>query len=408
MTEKAFRYDVLADDEIRVPDGLRDVWRGFKEPPHQQPVWRNRHLLEWARATLAWSAPLVTSPEVEELSRLLAEVADGRRRVLQCGDCVEDPREATATHVRDRIRLIDELAALMTAGSGLPVLRVGRLAGQLAKPRSEPFERVNGVDLPAFRGALVNRPGHTMADRSPDPVRLYHGYRMSRTVLAHLELLGRHPGQAGVDPVWTSHEALLLDYEIPLLRRAPGGSSLLTSTHWPWIGERTRRHDGAHVQVMAAIDNPVACKVGPGISAGELLELCAKLDPQRRPGRLTLIARLGAGRVTDTLPPLVRAVRRAGHPAIWLCDPMHGNTIRSPSGRKTRSVADVVAEVERFQLAVLAGEGVPGGLHLETTPNTVAECVPVAGNEPVGPFTTLCDPRLNGDQAARVVSAWHA
>jgi 3-deoxy-7-phosphoheptulonate synthase len=205
--------------------------------------------------------------------------------------------------------------------------------------------------------------------------------------------------------VWTSHEALLLDYELPMLRPTDDGQLMLASTHLPWIGDRTRQVDGAHVRLLATVVNPVACKVGPTMTVDELLRLCEVLDPDRVPGRLTLIARMGADLVGQQLPPLVHAVRTAGHPVIWLCDPMHANTVRRPDGRKTRLVPTMIREVEEFQHAVRAERGVAGGLHLETTPNDVLECLPDE-ERTEGDYTTLCDPRLNPQQAALVASAW--
>lgn len=211
-------------------------------------------------------------------------------------------------------------------------------------------------------------------------------------------------------PVWTSHEALLLDYEIPMLRTDENGRLFLGSTHWPWIGDRTRQLDGAHVSLLAEVSNPVGCKVGRTMEPGELLALCERLDPDREPGRLTLISRMGADRILDRLPRLVEAVRDAGHPVVWLTDPMHGNTVTAPDGNKTRYVETVSHEVRRFQEAVIGAGGVCGGLHLETTPNDVTECVSCEADlGHVGDkYTTFCDPRLNPQQAVSVVSTWNA
>ncbi len=225
--------------------------------------------------------------------------------------------------------------------------------------------------------------------------------------MAHLGW-GRPDGME--HPVWTSHEALVLDYELPLLRRTADGRLLLASTHWPWIGERTRRIDGPHVALLAQVLNPVAVKVGPGIGTDELLALCGLLDPEHRPGRLTLIVRMGAEAVTERLPALVRAVRSAGHPVVWLVDPMHGNTVVTQSGYKTRYVRTLQREVRAFR-AVLAEEGAfPGGVHLETTPDQVTECVLDEWDaDRVGKvYTSFCDPRLTVDQALEVLEAWTA
>jgi 3-deoxy-7-phosphoheptulonate synthase len=289
-----------------------------------------------------------------------------------------------------------------------PVVRVGRLAGQFAKPRSRPTEFVGGLELPVYRGHLVNSPEPDPELRRPDPSRLLAGYRAASDAMYHLGWLDPAPQPRVDSPVWTSHEALLLDYELPLLRRDGEGRPLLGSTHWPWIGDRTNQLDGAHVALLAEVVNPVACKVGPSMSPEKLLALCERLDPERTPGRLTLIARLGAEAVADRLPPLVAAVRSAGHPVVWLTDPMHGNTVSGPDGLKTRFLETVIREVEKFQSAVCAEHATAGGLHLETTPDDVTECVQNESMlDRVGDkYTSFCDPRLTVQQAVSVVSAW--
>lgn len=374
----------------------------------QQPVWRDVRGLNRVRGELLGRPGLVTAEDTARLRWLLGRVVTGDHRVLQAGDCAEDPAECTPHGVRARTAVLDTLAETMSARTGHHVVRVGRMAGQFAKPRSSPTDRVGDLELPAYRGPMVNAPEADPVAREPDPGRLLTGYDLSRTVHSALAEHGRDPASAPRTAIWTSHEALLLDYELPLLRRLDDGGVLLASTHLPWIGERTRQVDGAHVHLLARVVNPVACKVGPTMAVDELLALCEVLDPDRQPGRLTLIARMGFGTVRRTLPNLVRAVRAAGHPVIWLCDPMHGNTVRAADGRKTRVVVSVIREVEGFQDAVLAERGVAGGLHLEATAQPVAECVRTAGQEPGTPYTTLCDPRLNLTQADEVVRAWHA
>jgi 3-deoxy-7-phosphoheptulonate synthase len=352
---------------------------------------------------------LVDIEAVHRLRSLLSEAAAGRLQIVQAGDCAEDPAEATPEDVTRKTALLDVLAGTMKLASGKPVLRVGRLAGQFAKPRSKPTETVHGTELPVYRGHMVNRPEPDAELRRPDPDHLLSGYRAASDTMRHLGwrgTAGRRP-EFGV-PVWTSHEALLLDYELPMLRREPDGSLLLASTHWPWVGERTRQLDGAHIALLAAVANPVAVKVGPGMTAEELLGLCERLDPRRSPGRLTLIARMGADNAPRKLPALVEAVARAGHPVLWMSDPMHGNTVSGPEGLKTRVVETVVREIRAFREAVRAGGGVAVGLHLETTPEAVTECV----SDTVGPgrigdkYLSFCDPRLNPQQAVEVASAW--
>jgi 3-deoxy-7-phosphoheptulonate synthase len=247
--------------------------------------------------------------------------------------------------------------------------------------------------------------------RRADPLRILTGYMAAGGIMEHLGWRGMSPEQVGPRmeaPVWTSHEALLLDYELPMIRTLADGRRWLSSTHWPWVGDRTRQLDGAHVALLAAITNPVACKVGPSMSTDELARLCERLDPHRKPGRLTLIARLGAGTVADRLPELVATVERAGHPVVWLCDPMHGNTITAPNGHKTRLLVTIAQEIREFRQAVTAAGGVAGGVHLETTPDDVTECVADASAlVSVGDrYTSLCDPRLTPWQAVSVLAAW--
>lgn len=373
----------------------------------QQPAWDNHEAVEQVRRQLAAKPPLVEPGSIDRLRTELAAAAAGDALVLQAGDCAEDPAESTPEHVRRKVALLDVLADVVAAISGRPVIRVGRIGGQYAKPRSAGTEWRGEVELPVYRGHLVNGPEFDADERRPDPQRLLIGYRAASEVMAHL---GASPGSSGDPAVWTSHEALLLDYEVPLLRRDGTDRPLLTSTHWPWIGDRTRQVDGPHVSLLADVANPVACKVGPRMSVVDLLALCARLDPAREPGRLTLIARLGAGVVADRLPPLVDAVRRAGHPVIWLGDPMHANTVLAADGRKTRLLDSIIGEVTAFQAAVRSAGGTPGGLHLETTPEEVTECTDARSDiARVGErYTSLCDPRLNPLQAVAVVSAWVA
>ncbi|CAM3034632.1 isochorismatase family protein [Dermacoccus abyssi] len=351
--------------------------------------------------------PLVDLRSPSRLLAHLAEVAAGEKLVLQAGDCAEDPAECGPDDVDRKVVLVDVLGDVLAAISDRPVVRVGRIAGQFAKPRSAATERVGDTELPSYRGHIVNGPEFNQHARRPDPKRLLSAHRAASQVMRQLKA---GPGRTNDPVLWTSHEALLLDYEVPMLRRDDRNRLVLASTHWPWIGERTRHIDSAHVHLLANVINPVACKVGPRMTVEDLLALCARLDPSRRPGRLTLIARLGAHVVGDRLPALVKAVHAAGHPAIWLCDPMHANTVATADGRKTRLVQTIVAEVTAFQAAVIAAGGTPGGLHLETTPNDVTECADttIAMARVGDRYTTLCDPRLNALQAVSVVSTWRA
>ncbi|MCX4824946.1 3-deoxy-7-phosphoheptulonate synthase [Streptomyces sp. NBC_01142] len=377
-------------------------------PASQQPGWGDDPSLDDVRLDLSRMPTLVDVDAVRRLRALLMEAAAGHLQVLQTGDCAEDPAESTPDDVTRKVALLDVLAGTMKLASAKPVLRVGRIAGQYGKPRSSPTETVGGTELPVYRGHMVNRPEPDPELRRPDPRHLLTGYRAASDTMHFLGWRGASLRPELEVPVWTSHEALLLDYELPLLRREPDGSLLLTSTHWPWVGERTRQLDGAHIALLAAISNPVAVKVGPTMTPDELLALCERLDPQRSPGRLTLIARMGVQNAAAKLPALVKAAAAGGHPVLWLSDPMHGNTVTGPDGLKTRYVETVVREVEDFQCAVAGNGGNAAGLHLETTPEAVTECVrDAAGLDRLGDkYLSFCDPRLNPQQAIDVVSAW--
>jgi 3-deoxy-7-phosphoheptulonate synthase len=378
------------------------AWRSI--PARQQPDWGNDWLIGKVRADLTAMPALVHRTEIDQLRVLLAEVALGERMIVQAGDCAEDPDECVEDVLSRKVGVLDALAGVLRASTGLPVLRAGRIAGQFAKPRSYETVYHDGIELPVYRGSLVNGPEPEVAARRPDPLRLVPCYRAAARATGYLRV-------AAEPTVWTSHEALVLDYELPFVRRCRDGALFLTSTHWPWVGERTRDPAGAHVTLLAAVANPVACKIGPNTTKEQVLGLCDRLDPDREPGRLTLIARFGAGVAARALPELVTAVRAAGHPVIWLCDPMHANTILASNGRKIRLLPTILREVGEFQHAVASAGSFAGGLHLETTPHDVLECVPdeaTARTVDECGYTTLCDPRLNVAQALAVVSAWRA
>ncbi|MEV5148505.1 3-deoxy-7-phosphoheptulonate synthase [Streptomyces sp. NPDC052727] len=375
-------------------------------PAAQQPQWPDPGRLALVHTELARADPLVTYDSVRALRRLLSRAAEGELCVLQAGDCAEDPAECGPDPLARKAEMLDVLSDIVRTGAGRPVVRVGRVAGQYAKPRSQPEELHDGVRLPVYRGPMVNAP-HPDADaRRPDPARILSCYQAARRAVESLDRLGRGEGSPAETRVWTSHEALLLDYELPLVRRHRSGGSYLASTHWPWVGERTRQPDGAHVRLLAEVDNPVACKIGPTTTVEEVLTLCTALDPERSPGRLSLVARFGASRV-DALAPLVRAVRRAGHPVLWLCDPMHGNGERTAHGLKTRRLSAVMAEISRFVDIVSAEGGRSAGLHLEASPDDIVECTGAGFTPAPGPaYRTLCDPRLNLVQAVAATAYW--
>jgi 3-deoxy-7-phosphoheptulonate synthase len=339
---------------------------------------------------------LITPGGARALRRELAEVADGRAFVVQGGDCAEPFGEQAVRAARAKSCILGRLAEQVRLRVGVPVITVGRLAGQFAKPRSVLSEVVDGQEICTFRGLAVNAPEPLASARRPAPERMLTAYDSARAVLAELP-----------SGLWTSHEALLLDYEEALVRTDPENDEwYLSSTHFPWIGDRTRQTGGAHVEFLAGVANPVACKIGPAARPAAVVELCSRLDPHRLPGRLTLICRLGADLVRDRLPQLAKAVRQAGHPVVWLCDPMHGNTYRTHGGVKTRRLTDIASEITACR-EILAGMGEwLGGLHLEVAGGDVTECVgeDVAGEDDLARrYTSLCDPRLNDNQAMSLV-----
>ncbi|HEX3591377.1 MAG TPA: 3-deoxy-7-phosphoheptulonate synthase [Pseudonocardiaceae bacterium] len=396
MTEHARALTLDTDD------------RWWRLPAAQQPTWRRHPAYQRTTTALAGAAPLVSPAELHALRRSLADVAVGRAQVMQLGDCAESFFDCTLGVTLEKLGVLDVLAGRFSAVSDLPTVRIGRLGGQFAKPRSSDHERVGDVELPVFRGHLVNSEMPTPAARQHDPRRMLWAYQASAKVLDWV----RSRRARGADELgpWASHEALVLDYEGALVRRAEsGGESFLASTHLPWIGERTRQVDAAHVALLSQVVNPVGCKIGPTMDPDTLVRLCERLDPERVPGRLVLIARIGHEKVADVLPPLVRAVRAAGHPVVWLCDPMHGNTIRSSSGVKTRVLEHVLREAVSFR-DIVATEGMhPGGLHLEVAATEVAECLggPIGDDADLEALSwTLCDPRLSPQQARLLVDGW--
>lgn len=396
--------------------------------------------------------PLVFAGEARSLQSELAQVAAGNAFLLQAGDCAESFEEFSADNIREKLRVILQMAIILTYSVGVPIVKVGRIAGQFAKPRSSATEMVGGVEIPTFRGHIVNDPTASEAARMPDPDRLVQAYHQSASTLNLLRAFtkggfadlsrvhswtqefvatspeGRRYEQlaaeidralsfmraCGVETesnaslsevdVFTSHEALILGYEEALTRKdSLTGNWFDCSAHMLWVGERTRELDGAHIEFLRGVGNPVGCKIGPTTTVDYLLELCATLNPSRIPGRLTLISRMGADHVEDRLRPLLRAVTDAGHPIVWACDPMHGNTYTTPNGRKTRHFDDVLREVGGFVRAHRAEGTWPGGIHVELTGENVTECL--GGSDALSDtdlddrYETMCDPRLNARQS---------
>jgi 3-deoxy-7-phosphoheptulonate synthase len=365
----------------------------------QQPAYADPEALAAALAGLAAYPPLVPAAQVHALKASLAEAQAGRAFLLQGGDCAESFADFGPDHVRLAVALLAAVARRLGEASGLPVVRIGRIAGQFAKPRSRAFERRGGRRLPMYRGDIVNGFAFDEAARRPDPDRMFRAYAQSAATLGHLAT------GSGAEQVWTGHEALLLPYEQALVRR-DGAGWYGSSGHFLWIGDRTRFDGSAHVELLRGLTNPIGIKCGPALGPDLLLRLLDRLDPVHEPGRITLIARMGAGRIAEALPPLLRAVRAEGRPVLWCCDPMHGNTIRARSGFKTRPMARILAEAGAFFAACRAEDVVPAGLHVEMTAQDVAECTGgaagIAERDLPGGYRSQCDPRLNPAQAAEL------
>ena len=417
-------------------------------PAEQQPSWAGSDALAAATAELSTFPPLVFAGECDNLRDRLASAARGESFLLQGGDCAETFADATADAIRRRVRTILQMAVVLMYGGGLPVVKMGRMAGQFAKPRSTDTETRQGVTLPAYRGDAVNAYEFSEASRAHDPQRLVRAYHTSASTLnlirafttggfadlrqvhewnhgftsnpanARYEVVAREidkamrfmaacgadfEGLRGVE-FFASHEALLLDYERALTRidsrtQAP----YATSAHFIWIGERTRRLDGAHIELAARVQNPIGVKLGPTTSPDDALALIDRLDPDRTPGRLTFITRMGAGRIRDVLPAVVEKVQSSGAQPLWITDPMHGNTFSSASGYKTRRFDDVIDEVRGFFEVHRALGTVPGGLHVELTGDDVTECM--GGSDEISDaalatrYESVCDPRLNHQQS---------
>ncbi|MCM2393674.1 3-deoxy-7-phosphoheptulonate synthase [Streptomyces albipurpureus] len=379
----------------------RDRFSGL--PARQQPDWPDREAL---RETLAALPPedLVSRASVAELKRELANLDAGGGLILQLGDCVENIETDVNANTRNMIAFLTHFRSHLRTRTGRHVVGVGRLAGQYAKPRSQDHETVDGMTLPSFRGPIVNSHHPTPQARRPSPHRVALAHAAAQT--SYAAIADYHRATAHLDPIWTSHEMLLLDYELRYLRRSEGDGHHLATAHWPWIGARTRQLDGAHIAVAATLSNPVSVKIGPDTAPDEAAELAAVLNPRDEPGKLTFIARLGHQK-TDRLGPIVRGVHRRVEHVHWISDPMHGNTVQGAHGFKTRHVEHIIAELTRFQEIVVANGRRPAGLHLEATPEDVYECTENS-HEPQDParYRTLLDPRLNPEQTARVLSHW--
>ena len=424
-------------------------WR--KKPRVQMPDYKNIKILKDVENQLEKYPPLVFAGEARKLKQQLGKVANGEGFLLQGGDCAESFAEFSADNIRDTFRVMLQMAVVLTYGAKCPVVRVGRMAGQFAKPRSADTEIIDGVELPSYRGDIINDISFTDEARKPNPKRMLQAYAQAASSLnllrafstggyadihqVHSWTLGFSDGAGaekysavanrisdaldfmtaagltsenshalGSVDFYTSHEALLLEYEEALCRiDSTTGLPVAGSGHLIWIGDRTRQPDGAHVEFCKGVQNPIGLKCGPSITTDELLKLIQTLNPENEPGRLTLIARFGAGSVGDHLPALIKAVQSEGSKVVWSCDPMHGNTIKSSSGYKTRPFDSVLREVREF-FAIHNAEGShPGGVHFEMTGQDVTECTgglrAISDENLSDRYHTACDPRLNASQA---------
>jgi 3-deoxy-7-phosphoheptulonate synthase len=431
-----------------------DIWKksDWREKPRvQMPDYQNTKVLHDVEAQLSKYPPLVFAGEARSLKRQLGDVANGKGFLLQGGDCAESFEEFSADNIRDTFRVMLQMAVVLTYGAKCPVIKVGRMAGQFAKPRSSDTEIINGLELPSYRGDIINDIAFNSEARKPNPKRMLQAYAQSAASLnllrafsqggyadihhVHSWTLGFLDGAGaekyetvanrisdaldfmtaagvtsknshtlGAVDFYTSHEALLLEYEEALCRiDSTTGLPIAGSRHLIWIGDRTRKLDGAHVEFCKGVQNPIGLKCGPSISKDDLLKLIEALNPENEPGRLTLIARFGAGLVGEHLPNLINAVEKEGFKVVWSCDPMHGNTIKSSTGYKTRPFESVLREVREF-FGIHNAEGShPGGVHFEMTGKDVTECTgglrAVSDEDLSDRYHTACDPRLNASQA---------
>jgi 3-deoxy-7-phosphoheptulonate synthase len=427
-----------------------DSWRAC--PIRQVPSYPDPAKLAAMEARLSRFPPLVFAGEARRLKASLALAAEGKAFVLQGGDCAESFGDFTANVIRDTFRVLLQMSVVLTFGGALPVVKLGRMAGQFAKPRSSDTETIGGVSLPSYRGDIINGPDFSPEARIPDPKRMEFGYFQSAGTLNllrafasggyadlhevhrwNLDFVERSPlaeryralagridetlafmAACGLTSVsapqiretefYTSHEALLLGYEQALTRiDSTSGDHYACSAHFLWIGDRTRQLDGAHVEFLRGVKNPIGMKVGPSSDPDDLLRLIERLDPENEPGRLTLIARMGVDKVAEKLPGLLRAVKREGRNVVWLCDAMHGNTINTANKVKTRRFDSIIGELRGFFDIHQAEGTIPGGAHVEMTGQDVTECVGGARGlselDLGSRYETFCDPRLNAEQS---------
>ncbi len=427
-------------------------WRNFNA--HQQPNWPDAEELTSVISEISALPPLVFAGEIRSLKKQLAKAVTGDAFLLQGGDCSESFAEVSAPKIRESLKVLLQMAIVLTYAGGKPVIKVGRIAGQYAKPRSSDTETINGITLPSYRGDMANDAEFSEEARRPDPHRMTKGYNMSAATLNLLRAFTRG-GYASLERVqawnqefvkqspmgrsynrlakqidqairfmntiglpmdtshikqtrlYTSHEALLLGYEEALTRQdSVTGGWYDCSAHMIWLGERTRQVDGAHVEFLRGVGNPIGVKIGPEHDIDNIKQLIEALNTNNEPGRLTLITRLGVTRIEDVLPPLLREIKKEGFNVIWSCDPMHANTYTAETGHKTRNFDDIVEEINLFFQAHWTEGTIPGGVHFELTGDNVTECTGGARNivdkELEQRYLTTCDPRLNAEQSLEV------
>ena len=427
-------------------------WREFT--PHQQPNWPDEEAVEQVLSELSRLPPLVFAGEIRSLKEMLAKAVVGDAFLLQGGDCSEDFSKVTAPTIRETLKVLLQMAVVLTYAGQKPVIKVGRIAGQFAKPRSSDTETRDGIELPSYRGDMVNKSDFTAEARMPDPQNMMKGYNMAASTLNLLraftrggygslervqawnqEFVAQSPmgrsyarmakqiGQAiafmqtiGIPTntpqinqtqLFTSHEALLLGYEEALTRiDSTSGGWYDCSAHMVWIGERTRQVDGAHVEFLRGVLNPIGVKIGPTYDLDDIKKMVEILNPNNEPGKITLITRFGVKNLEKALPPLLREMKREGRHIVWSCDPMHANTYTADTGHKTRSFNDILSEITCFFEAHWSEGTIPGGLHIEMTGENVTECTGGARNiideELAKNYLTTCDPRLNAEQSLEV------
>jgi 3-deoxy-7-phosphoheptulonate synthase len=430
----------------------KSSWHGYNAL--QQPNWPDDGAVKKALTDLSVLPPLVFAGEIRSLKQLLAKAVTGDAFLLQGGDCSENFSQVTAPNIRETLKVLLQMAVVLTYAGGKPVIKVGRIAGQFAKPRSSDTEIIDGVELPSYRGDMVNSAEFTPESRMPNPKYMLKGYNMAASTLNLLraftrggfgslervlawnqEFVAHSPmgrsydrlakqishairfmetiGISAESPhinqtqLFTSHEALLLQYEEALTRQDHiTGNWYDCSAHMLWIGERTRQVDGAHVEFLRGVHNPIGVKLGPTYDLDEVKQLLETLNPENEPGRITFITRLGVKQVEKVLPPLLREMKREGFNIVWSCDPMHANTYTAKSGHKTRNYNDILSEITCFFETHWSEGTIPGGIHLEMTGNNVTECTGGAHNiddeQLADNYLTSCDPRLNAEQSLEV------